>query len=944
MTSISERLLGEMIREGIVPTEDKGIYLFGIKELFSQVFTYSVMFAIGFSFDMVIEAMAFAVTYRALRIYAGGYHAATQFRCYVLTFGMIIAAMMLIRWINISETILLLGVIMLGGVIYYMSPSEHKNKPLSQNEKKVYKQKVGKRVIVSILLSLVVAAMGMSEILNAMGIAMLFLAFMMICNRRNFRKDEEMNRLLRHRHSKWIVSLLISLLVIQCCLFTRTDLAYAEGPKDTYIIIDTDGSAQTVDLSSGEAANMKTDESIQCIEKDFTMEAPVETEWDMVKPVSNDWNLQVINADNAIASQQIKVAVLDSGIDMTDNIDVKVRKNFITERPVETPLYEDLCGHGTSVASLIAGIGADSDVQGVGRNIELYSARVLDENKQAPVSRVVEAIYWAIAQDVDIINISFGTQTYSEALKTAVDAATEKGILVVAAGGNHGNSSVDYPAAFDSVLAVGATNAAGEISSFSSRGEAIDVVAPGEAVLAQGNFGEDLTLSGTSLSAPHVTGVAALLWSKDTTKPATFIKTLIKLSAKNLGTTGSGFGLVDYDYALELYDEVAVQFEDIAVGSDNAVEEETPSIEVPSTDAPVNDVEHGETVENAVPESAVQKESPSAPVNNENQDVQGQEENIATALVQQQESVGETAENTPVEEGQAKPENDVDMAVPDINSKEFEDLAIKQIDVVENTAKVEDLSDPIVDGSWKSSVHELYYDDNMALKDGATYPDNVSFLSGMTSHPEFHGYSWHNNPSATAISSGTCNYMANYKFLVKIALAYGRGEGYTAVSRSEVKGLTSTCYTAIRKGLQGIIDKDNSDSNKSNNKIIGKGDSTQRAFVFGIAMHVASDVFAHSAFQKEGASWVRILHPAADNTGVAPKRYTMAKAVMSNVLDRHNKQRSGIDYCHDFHVANSSIYNSNLGFRITKFKQFAEDADVSDPTILSHYHKVSVVT
>lgn len=188
MTSISERLLGGMVREGIVPVEDKEIYLFGIKELFSQVFTYSFMFAIGLFFDMMIEAMVFVVTYRALRIYAGGYHAATQFRCYVLTFGMIIAAMMLIRWISISETILLIGVIILGGVIYYMSPSEHKNKPLSQNEKKVYKKKVGKRVIVSILLSMVLATMGMSEILNAMGIAMLFLAFMMICNRGNFKK------------------------------------------------------------------------------------------------------------------------------------------------------------------------------------------------------------------------------------------------------------------------------------------------------------------------------------------------------------------------------------------------------------------------------------------------------------------------------------------------------------------------------------------------------------------------------------------------------------------------------------------------------------------------------------------------------------------------------------------------------------------------------------
>lgn len=180
--------MGGMIREGIVPAEDKEIYLFGIKELFSQAFTYSVMFAIGLSFHMVIEAMVFVVTYRALRIYAGGYHAATQFRCYVLTFGMIIAAMMLIRWISISEIALLLGIVVFGGMIYYMSPSEHKNKPLSQNEKKVYKQKVGKRVIVSILLSMVAATMGMSEILNAMGIAMLFLAFMMICNRGNVKK------------------------------------------------------------------------------------------------------------------------------------------------------------------------------------------------------------------------------------------------------------------------------------------------------------------------------------------------------------------------------------------------------------------------------------------------------------------------------------------------------------------------------------------------------------------------------------------------------------------------------------------------------------------------------------------------------------------------------------------------------------------------------------
>lgn len=744
-----------------------------------------------------------------------------------------------------------------------------------------------------------------------------------------------MNRLLRHRHSKWIVSLFISLLVIQCCLFMRTDLAYAEEPKDTYIIIDVDGSAQTVDLSSGEAANMKTDESIQCIEKDFTMEAPVETEWDMVKPLSNDWNLLAINADNAIASQQIKVAVLDSGVDMTDNIDVKVRKNFITERPVETPLYEDLCGHGTSVASLIAGIGADSDVQGVGRNIELYSARVLDENKQAPISRVVEAIYWAIEQDVDIINISFGTQTYSEALKTAIDAAVEKGILVVAAGGNHGNSSVDYPAAFDSVLAVGATNAAGQISAFSSRGEAIDVVAPGEAVLAQGNFGEDLTLSGTSLSAPHVTGVAALLWSKDKTKPATFIKTLIKLSAKNLEAAGSGFGLVDYDYALDLYDEVAAQFEDIAVGDDNVVEEETPP-----TDAPVNDAEHGESVENAAPESEVQKEPSSAPIDKENQEVQGQEENTSTTLVPQQENAVGAADNTPVEE-QTRPEDDVAVTVPDVNSKEFEDLVIEQIDVVGNTAKVEDLSDPIVDGSWKKAMHQGVIA-NSSMKAGAIYPDQKSFMSKMTVHPEFHGYSWHNNPSTTSLNTGTCNYVANYNYLVKLAQSYAKGNGYSQVG--QVSGQTTACYNNIRTAIQSMLDYEEGLS-ISDRKFWGKSDIVQKNFIMGIAAHVATDAFAHSTFETASTTpgttgkWTRITHAInpktsiekADDPDYIAQRSEMASDILRNVMQRSAKvsETSNVgNSSNDFHVG-EAFYSRKLKFRISKLNTFAKDAGAS---------------
>ena len=97
---------------------------------------------------------------------------------------MVIAALMLIRVTNVPETIALIGIILMGGLIYFMAPSGHKNKPLSENEKKVYKEKVGKRVIVFIMLSFVAAIItSMGEILITIGIALMFLSVMMICNR-----------------------------------------------------------------------------------------------------------------------------------------------------------------------------------------------------------------------------------------------------------------------------------------------------------------------------------------------------------------------------------------------------------------------------------------------------------------------------------------------------------------------------------------------------------------------------------------------------------------------------------------------------------------------------------------------------------------------------------------------------------------------------------------
>lgn len=76
-------------------------------------------------------------------------------------------------------------------------------------------------------------------------------------------------------------------------------------------------------------------------------------------------------------------------------------------------MYYDITGHGTSVAGIIALTGKVTGLKGINPNVQLYSVKVLDNNNMAPISRIIEAIYWCIDNDIDIINMSFGTPHYS---------------------------------------------------------------------------------------------------------------------------------------------------------------------------------------------------------------------------------------------------------------------------------------------------------------------------------------------------------------------------------------------------------------------------------------------------------------------------------------------------------------------------------------------------
>ncbi len=277
-----------------------------------------------------------------------------------------------------------------------------------------------------------------------------------------------------------------------------------------------------------------------------------------------EWSLDVINANNgeySVGKEPVKVAVLDSGVVATADIDVSKRINLIPGDENIEPLFEDFSGHGTAIASIIAGKDNGDGVTGVNPDAQIYSVKVLDEDNRASVSRIAEGIYKCIDENADIINMSFGTTTDSEILHQAVKAAEDAGILMVAAAGNRGESDkqVEYPAAYPEVLAVGATGTDAELSGISSDGEEVEVLAPGENVAVLGIWDEVNLMDGTSLSTAEVTGAASVLLSMDKSKSPEFIRSLLNTASnQNVGTGNAG--IIDLSYAISVYDEFAGKF------------------------------------------------------------------------------------------------------------------------------------------------------------------------------------------------------------------------------------------------------------------------------------------------------------------------------------------------------------------------------------------------
>lgn len=222
---------------------------------------------------------------------------------------------------------------------------------------------------------------------------------------------------------------------------------------------------------------------------------------------------------NTTKGKGIKVAVLDTGCDI-NHPDLKDRIiggwNFTDDDRSNPDIFTDYNGHGTHVAGTIAATENNAGVIGVAPEAGLLIVKVLNKAGSGKYEWIIKGIRYAIEQNADIISMSLGGPADVPKLHQAIQAAVEKGILVVCAAGNEGDgddstNEFAYPGCYNEVISVGAINLERDSSDFTNSHNQIDVVAPGEAILSTYLNGKYAKLSGTSMSAPHVSGALALI-------------------------------------------------------------------------------------------------------------------------------------------------------------------------------------------------------------------------------------------------------------------------------------------------------------------------------------------------------------------------------------------------------------------------------------------------
>lgn len=239
-------------------------------------------------------------------------------------------------------------------------------------------------------------------------------------------------------------------------------------------------------------------------------------------------------------SPDVIIAVLDTGIAKEHpEFEGKLLPGYDFFNDDEDP--SDDHGHGTHVSGIAAAaVNNGEGLAGICGRCTILPVKVLNENNAGVWSDVADGIIYAAHQGAQVISLSLGSFSGSQSVRAAVEYATDAGAIIVAAAGNSSSDAPFYPAAYEGVIAVAATDAQDERWSLSNYGGYIDVSAPGSSVYStfydlENAYGGYAFMSGTSMAAPHVSGLIGLLLSQDPTRTPEAVKNLLFESATDLG-------------------------------------------------------------------------------------------------------------------------------------------------------------------------------------------------------------------------------------------------------------------------------------------------------------------------------------------------------------------------------------------------------------------------
>ena len=283
------------------------------------------------------------------------------------------------------------------------------------------------------------------------------------------------------------------------------------------------------------------------------------------------WGIDRVQAPlvhaNGITGAGINVTIIDSGINYSHpDLAANYAGGYDFVNGDSDPM--DDAGHGTHVAGTVAAINNDFGVIGVSPQVNIYALKVLNAGGSGSYSDIISAIDWASTNNMDVASMSLGGGFNSIWLRKACDNAYKNGVLLVAAAGNDAGV-VSYPAAYNSVIAVSATDQNNNIAWFSNFGKQVELAAPGVGInstIMDGGYSGN-TWSGTSMATPHVTGAAALVLTTSVTDAGydannngqwdpNEVRQRLRDTATDLGATGKdlyfGYGLVNALAATEV--------------------------------------------------------------------------------------------------------------------------------------------------------------------------------------------------------------------------------------------------------------------------------------------------------------------------------------------------------------------------------------------------------